>query len=69
MKKQDHWVGWNYKSDVSKVVELVLDEVNDILKKNTNMHISYYLNNEDEEYKINKGYDYLLELEKAKNEV
>jgi hypothetical protein len=62
-------VGWNYKSDVSKVVELVLDEVNDILKKNTNMHISYYLNNEDEEYKINKGYDYLLELEKAKNEV
>jgi hypothetical protein len=69
MKQQDHWVGWNYKSDVSKVVELVLDEVNDILKKNTNMHISYYLNDEDGEYKINKGYDYLLELEKAKNEV
>jgi hypothetical protein len=33
------------------------------------MHISYYLNDEDGEYKINKGYDYLLELEKAKNEV
>jgi len=65
MKQQDHWVGWNYKSDVSKVVELVLDEVNDMLKKNTNMHISYYFNEDDE----HKGYDYLLELEKAKNEV
>ena len=63
MKQQDHWVGWSYKSNVSKVVELVLDELNDMLKKDTDMHISYYFNDEHE------GYDYMLELDKAKNEV
>ena len=29
----DNWIGWNYKSRPDEIVELVLDEVNDMLKK------------------------------------
>ena len=30
----NNWIGWNYKSRADEIVELVLDEVNDMLKKN-----------------------------------
>ena len=34
MSKIQNWIGWNYKSRADEIVELVLDEVNDMLKKN-----------------------------------
>ena len=32
--KINNWIGWNYKSRADEIVDLVLDEVNDMLKKN-----------------------------------
>jgi hypothetical protein len=54
----ENWVGWNYKSRPDEIVELVLDEVNDMLKKNK-IKINYQYNDENEE-----GWDYFLELDK-----
>ena len=33
-KVNENWIGWNYKSRPDEIIELVLDEVNDMLKKN-----------------------------------
>ena len=54
----DNWVGWNYKSRADEIVELVLDEVNDMLKKNK-IKINYQYNDDN-----NEGWDYFLELTK-----
>ena len=54
----DNWIGWNYKSSADEIVELVLDEVNDMLKKNK-IRINYQYDDDNEE-----GWDYFLELKK-----
>ena len=54
----DNWIGWNYKSRPDEIIELVLDEVNDMLKKNK-IRINYQYDNDNEE-----GWDYFLELKK-----
>ena len=54
----DNWIGWNYKSRPDEIVELVLDEVNDMLKKNK-IKINYQYDDDNEE-----GWDYFLELKK-----
>ena len=54
----DSWVGWNYKSRPDEIIELVLDEVNDMLKKNK-IRINYQYDDDNEE-----GWDYFLELKK-----
>ena len=54
----DNWIGWNYKSSADEIIDLVLDEVNDMLKKN-NIRINYQYNDENED-----GWDYFLELTK-----
>ena len=54
----DNWIGWNYKSRPDEIVELVLDEVNDMLKKNK-IRIKYQYDDDNEE-----GWDYFLELMK-----
>ena len=54
----DNWIGWNYKSRPDEIVELVLDEVNDMLKKNK-IRINYQYDDDNEE-----GWDYFLELKK-----
>ena len=54
----DNWVGWNYKSRPDEIIELVLDEVNDMLKKNK-IRINYQYDDDNEE-----GWDYFLELKK-----
>lgn len=54
----DNWIGWNYKSRPDEIVELVLDEVNDMLKKNK-IRIKYQYDDDNEE-----GWDYFLELKK-----
>jgi hypothetical protein len=54
----DNWIGWNYKSRPDEIIELVLDEVNDMLKKNK-LKINYQYNDDNEE-----GWDYFLELTK-----
>ena len=56
-----NWVGWNYKSRADEIVELVLDEVNDMLKKNK-IKINYEYANEDKS--CEEGFDYFLELTK-----
>ena len=56
--RTENWIGWNYKSRPDEIVELVLDEVNDMLKKNK-IKINYEYNDENEE-----GWDYFLELDK-----
>ena len=56
--KVDNWIGWNYKSRPDEIVELVLDEVNDMLKKNK-IKINYQYDDDNEE-----GWDYFLELKK-----
>jgi len=61
MSKIQNWIGWNYKSRADEIVELVLDEVNDMLKKNK-LKINYQFDDDNEE-----GYDYFLELTKKKN--
>jgi|TARA_E500000318_G_scaffold77821_1_gene72622 hypothetical protein len=61
MSKIQNWIGWNYKSRADEIVELVLDEVNDMLKKNK-LKINYQFDDDNEE-----GYDYFLELTKEKN--
>ena len=33
-KVNENWIGWNYKSRADEIIDLVLDEVNDMLKKN-----------------------------------
>ena len=54
----NNWIGWNYKSRADEIIELVLDEVNDMLKKNK-IKINYQYNDDNEE-----GWDYFLELDK-----
>jgi|TARA_B100000424_G_scaffold236984_1_gene202217 hypothetical protein len=54
----DNWIGWNYKSRPDEIIELVLDEVNDMLKKNK-IRINYQYDDDNEE-----GWDYFLELKK-----
>ena len=54
----NNWIGWNYKSRPDEIVELVLDEVNDMLKKNK-IRINYQYDDDNEE-----GWDYFLELKK-----
>ena len=61
MSKIQNWIGWNYNSRADEIVELVLDEVNDMLKKNK-LKINYQFDDDNEE-----GYDYFLELTKEKN--
>ena len=43
----DNWIGWNYKSRPDEIVELVLDEVNDMLKKNK-IRIKYQYDDDNE---------------------
>ena len=57
-RDRNNWIGWNYKSRADEIVELVLDEVNDMLKKNK-IKINYQYNDDNEE-----GWDYFLELDK-----
>jgi len=57
----DNWIGWNYKSRPDEIIELVLDEVNDMLKK-SKIKINYQYNDDNEE-----GWDYFLELTKEYN--
>ena len=54
----DNWIGWNYKSRPDEIIELVLDEVNDMLKKNK-IRIKYQYDDDNKE-----GWDYFLELKK-----
>ena len=54
----NNWIGWNYKSRADEIVELVLDEVNDMLKKNK-IKINYQYDDDNKE-----GWDYFLELKK-----
>ena len=54
----DNWIGLNYKSRPDEIIELVLDEVNDMLKKNK-IRINYQYDDDNEE-----GWDYFLELKK-----
>ena len=61
MKVNENWIGWNYKSRPDEIVDLVLDEVNDMLKKNK-LKINYEYADEDKSYE--KGFDYFLELTK-----
>ena len=56
--KINNWIGWNYKSRADEIVDLVLDEVNDMLKKNK-IKIKYQYNDDN-----NEGWDYFLELTK-----
>ena len=57
----ENWIGWNYKSRPNEQSELVLDEVNDMLKKNK-IKINYQYDDDNEE-----GWDYFLELTKEYN--
>ena len=59
--KVNNWIGWNYKSRPDEIIDLVLDEVNDMLKKNK-IKINYQYNDDNEE-----GWDYFLELTKEYN--
>jgi len=56
--KVNNWIGWNYKSRPDEIIDLVLDEVNDMLKKNK-IKINYQYDDDNEE-----GWDYFLELKK-----
>ena len=56
--KINNRIGWNYKSRADEIVDLVLDEVNDMLKKNK-IKINYQYNDDN-----NEGWDYFLELTK-----
>ena len=60
--KINNWIGWNYKSRADEIVDLVLDEVNDMLKKNK-LKINYQYNDDN-----NEGWDYFLELKIHKDE-
>ena len=60
-KINENWIGWNYKSRPDEIIELVLDEVNDMLKK-SKIKINYQYNDDNEE-----GWDYFLELTKEYN--
>jgi len=51
-----NWVVWNYKSRADEIVELVIDEINDMLKDN-NIKFKY-------EYSKNNTWDYKLNLTK-----
>ena len=57
-KVNENWIGWNYKSRPDEIIELVLDEVNDMLKK-SKIKINYQYNDDNDE-----GWDYFLELTK-----
>ena len=57
-KVNENWIGWNYKSRPDEIIELVLDEVNDMLKR-SKIKINYQYNDDNEE-----GWDYFLELTK-----
>ena len=56
MKK--YYVAWNYKSSADEIAILILDEVNDILKKNK-IKIDY-------QYDDEQGWDYFLNLKRKK---
>ena len=60
-KVNENWIGWNYKSRPDEIIELILDEVNDMLKK-SKIKINYQYNDDNEE-----GWDYFLELTKEYN--
>ncbi len=60
-KVNENWIGWNYKSRPDEIIELVLDEVNDMLKR-SKIKINYQYNDDNEE-----GWDYFLELTKEYN--
>ena len=48
-----NWVVWNYKSRADEIVELVIDEINDMLKDN-NIKFKYgYSKNNTWDYKLN----------------
>ena len=47
-KVNENWIGWNYKSRPDEIIELVLDEVNDMLKK-SKIKINYQYNDDNEE--------------------
>ena len=49
--KIDYWIGWNYKSRADEIVDLVLDEVNDMLKKNK-IKINYQYNDDNKVHYI-----------------
>ena len=59
--KTNNWIGWNYKSRADEIIDLVLDEVNDMLKKNK-IKINYQY--ADEKKSNEEGWDYFLELTK-----
>lgn len=64
MKVAKNYVAWHYKTDATEIVELVIDELNDMLKKN-NIKINYQYNRNHPANKED-GWDYFLELEKEK---
>lgn len=51
-----NWVVWNYKSSADEIIELVIDEINDMIKNN-NIKINY-------EYGKDNAWDYKLNLTK-----
>jgi hypothetical protein len=53
-----NWIAWNYKSRTDEMIELVIEEINDMLKKN-NIKIDYNFTDNDE-------WDYHVELKKQK---
>ena len=54
----NNWIAWNYKTRTNEIFEYVIDEVNDMLKKNK-IKINYQYNDDN-----NEGWDYFLELTK-----
>jgi len=65
MKIAKNYVAWNYKSRADEIVELVIDELNDMLKKNK-IKIHYQYRNDNHPANKEDGWDYFLELEKEK---
>jgi len=53
-----NWIAWNYKSRTDEMIELVIEEINDMLKKN-NIKI-------DHNFTDNDDWDYYVELKKQK---
>jgi hypothetical protein len=51
-----YWVVWNYKSSADEITELLIDEINDMIKDN-NIKINY-------EYSEDDAWDYRLNLTK-----
>jgi len=55
-----NWIAWNYKSRTDEMIELVIEEINDMLKKN-NIKIDYNFTDNDD-------WDYYVELNKKESE-